>query len=399
MITINDSVKIKKTNIGGEDIFVLTNLYMPIIGMDSLSLYLFFNSCNDEILVRTILDFTHITNMQGLNNAINKLEGIGLLKKYHHENKGFLYEMERPVSKKSFKNTPILVHTLLQFIDKTAYESIIKENKYIGYKEVTKSFDEVFQKNKIISTSFTDITKQTEENIKIKNDKFDYLIFKLSFEDDALIELLNDSHFEKEILKISYQYNLNEEEMKKAVTDTISYKGDLTISELNNQAQRVFQNKKSNALNFPVKKPKAHVVELTSDENIILSWATTKPIGEFIELFSGGKASLVDVRDYNKLKDLFNVKEEVMNILYMHITGLKKGENTSYNYIEKVLSSWIKSGVTSAKDALIHIRDEENTKEKKTKTYKSASMDTWMTENNEEETSFIDDETKRKVFG
>ena len=39
MITINDKIQVRKIQIGGEDLFVLTNLYIPImIGKQMISL-------------------------------------------------------------------------------------------------------------------------------------------------------------------------------------------------------------------------------------------------------------------------------------------------------------------------------------------------------------------------
>ena len=102
MITINDKIQVRKIQIGGEDLFVLTNLYMPIMGIDSFGLYIFLNNSEEEIYVRTILDFLHFENIGVLEYSLNKLEALGLVNKYQSKTKGYLYSFIRPVSKESF---------------------------------------------------------------------------------------------------------------------------------------------------------------------------------------------------------------------------------------------------------------------------------------------------------
>ena len=57
MITNNDYIKINKVNISTDDMFVLSRLYLPLMGYDSVALYTFLNNYEDEISVRVILDY------------------------------------------------------------------------------------------------------------------------------------------------------------------------------------------------------------------------------------------------------------------------------------------------------------------------------------------------------
>ena len=406
MITLNDKIQLQRINIGGEDLKVLTNMYLPIIGIDSLSTYLFLNNYSDEVCVRTILDFLHFDNVGVLEYALNKLEALGLVKKYNNKTKGYLYAFIRPVSGEDFKENIILSNYLIKNIGEVAYENLTKEVKIKGYVEETKRFDEVFKsKDKIAKAFDSNVPKDIKDNIVIKNDKFDYLIFKSLFDGEIDNALLNDSNFENEILKISYQYSLTEDEMKEAVIKAIKQNNDLRFEDIRIRAGYIFQNKQANNIIFKEKKPEEYIVDLTNDENQILKWATTKSINDMLAMFSGGKASLSDVNDFNRLYDLTHLPMEVINVLIFHLCGVKGGEQVSFNYLEKVARNWIKAGIATAKDAIIYIREKQEPLEKKKPGRKSvAPVPDWMNEKKEidKNKEFTDEEASdimKKVFG
>ena len=407
MITINDKIQVRKIQIGGEDLFVLTNLYMPIMGIDSFGLYIFLNNSEEEIYVRTILDFLHFENVGVLEYSVNKLEALGLVNKYQSKTKGYLYSFIRPVSKESFKNNSLLANMLISNIGEVAFTNLVKEDSVKGYNLETKRFDEVFKNKGTINKVFeANVPKEIKDNIIVKNEKFDYVVFKMLFGDNEIDkDLLNDSNFEKEILKISYQYSLNEEEMKDAVIKSIKQNQDLRYEDIRQRAGYIYQSKAPETVLFKEKKPEEYIVDLTSDENQILKWATTKSISDMLAMFSGGKGSLADIRDFTKLCDVTGLPVEVINVLIFHLCGIKGGEGLSFNYLEKVARNWIKAGIVTAKDALIFIRKKKETKEEVKKGRKSvAAVPDWMKEKKEvkEEKNFTDDEAKellKKVFG
>lgn len=407
MITINDKIQVRKIQIGGEDLFVLTNLYMPIMGIDSFGLYIFLNNSEEEIYVRTILDFLHFENVGVLEYSLNKLEALGLVNKYQSKTKGYLYSFIRPVSKESFKNNSLLANMLISNIGEVVFTNLVKEDNLKGYNLETKRFDEVFKNKGTINKVFeANVPKEIKDNIIVKNEKFDYVVFKMLFDDNEIDkDLLNDSNFEKEILKISYQYSLNEEEMKDAVIKSIKQNQDLRYEDIRQRAGYIYQSKAPETVLFKEKKPEEYIVDLTSDENQILKWATTKSISDMLAMFSGGKGSLADIRDFTKLCDVTGLPVEVINVLIFHLCGIKGGEGLSFNYLEKVARNWIKAGIITAKDALIFIREKKETKEEVKKGRKSvAAVPDWMKEKKEvkEEKNFTDDEAKellKKVFG
>ncbi len=418
MITINDKITTDKIVIGGEDLNVLSKMYLPIMGIDSFSLYIFLNNYEEEIGVRQILDYLHFDNVGVLEYAFNKLEALGLVNKYYNKTKGYLYSFIRPVSQESFASNPILANMLISSIGEVSYEKVKEEKKYKGFSLETKKFDEVFKNKKMIKNIFdNNVPKDIKDNIYVKNENFDYIVFKMLFGEEELDKaVLDDSNFEREILKISYQYSLNEEEMKDAVIRSIKQANDLRFEDISKKAGVIYQNKAPNILSFPEKKIEEYVVELTSDENQVLKWATTKSTSDMLAMFSGGKGSLSDIRDFNKLIDVTGLPIEVVNVLIFHLCGIKGGETLSFNYLEKVARNWIKEGIKTAKDAIIFIRPKEPKESIKRGKKHVVEVPEWMKEEKSQETDdpksnnssnnsdkdFTDDEAKellKKVFG
>lgn len=414
MIEINDVIKIEKINIGGEDVRCLSELYMPIIGIDGFSLYVLLNSISAyEITIRKLLDYTHLDSVTILEQSLNKLEGIGLVKKYlkKQASNDAIYKFKRPITKISFYNNSILSNLLRSRIGEVAFKELFKEKNLNGYTEQTLSFDEVYNKDRKIYASSALVNNEMidESNIVIKNKNFDYTIFKYAFTDDEIDKfVLDDEYFKTEIIKISYMYELSEIEMKDIIIKSINKENDLSLESIKKLAGRAFQNKESSvSLDFPEKTPKIFNVEFTDTENSIYQQAMSFSITKMLGVCNEGKAALSDVNIYHKLLEIHKIPVEVINVLIFHLTGIKKGEPISYNYIEKVAVSWQKEGIKTAKDAIIHIREKEK-QEKKTYSKKgSAPTPEWMKENNNEEmkeseSTISQDDAKalaKKVFG
>lgn len=363
MITNNDYIKINKVNISTDDMFVLSRLYLPLMGYDSVALYTFLNNYEDEISVRVVLDYFHFDTSGNLEFSLNKLEALGLVKRYkNNRTNEYLLEFVKPLSKNAFMKDSFLSNLLIKNIGEVEYNKLKETTKTLkGFTEETKSYDEVFKiKNKTIKITNVEVPNEIANNIKIKNDNFDYLVFKMNFDEEELSRaVLDDSEFERIILKISYQYSLTELEMKEIILQSMAKNNDLRYSDIERRASYVYQNKESNMSDFPEKTPEEYVLDLTSEENDILQFAIKLPINKALEFVSGGKGSVAEIRDFTNLVDIHHIPIEVVNVLIFHLYMTKATDIITYNYLEKVAVGWKKAGVKTAKDALIHIREKE----------------------------------------
>lgn len=382
MIASQDVIKIYKVNLSGEDNYVLSQMYLPLIGITSFSVYYLINNIKEnETSVRRLVDILGISNINFFEQALNKLEAIGLLKRYVKKDKGYILESIAPLSQRSFLNNSLLKEYLVSQIGDVevhTLEKSLKSKKVSGYEEITKRFDEVY-KTTNLKVKRIDVVTEEVDNIKVKNDSFDYLIFKLSI-DDTLIskELLEDEDFENNILKISYQYQLNEEEMKEAVVKAIVINKDLKYEDIARYAGYIYQNKTDNkVLGFDVKEPVIYDHNLSSEDEQLITIADNSTIAQMLGSLSGGKAALAEVNDYLKLADITGLPQGVINILALYITKFKQGDNVSFNYLEKVARNWMKGGVKTTLDAVNWLKANKD-KKQKVKSKKQVEEPEWM---------------------
>jgi replication initiation and membrane attachment protein len=103
-----------KCQLNSEDISSLTLLYLPLIGLDSFSLYCALCSINQETehQFKELVNITNISPLSNLNNAFEKLEGIGLIKSFYHKEKGYLFELVSPLKEKEFVKEEVLISLL-----------------------------------------------------------------------------------------------------------------------------------------------------------------------------------------------------------------------------------------------------------------------------------------------
>lgn len=402
MLKSQDIIKIAKVNLSGEDNYVLSQMYLPLIGMVSFSAYHLINNIKEsETTVRRLIDVLGLANINSFDQALLRLEGIGLLKRYENEKKDrtIILECLLPLSQKSFLSNPLLKEFLVSQIGDVEVHTLEKNlqcKKISGYEEVTKRFDEVFKTTNLKAKVSDYLEESAVDNIKIKNESFDYLIFKLSI-DESLIskDLLDDEDFENNILKISYQYQLNEEEMKEAVTKAILINHDLKYEDVAKYAGYIFQNKGANqVLGFDVKEPLVYDHNLSSDEENLIVIADNSSISQMLESLSGGQPALSEVNDYIKLANLTGLPQGVINILALYINQNKEGDNVSFNYIEKVARNWMKKGVKTTIDAvkLLNENKEKSKVKNKGKNKKQVEEPEWMKRDDQEKEKIIKQE-------
>ncbi len=368
MFNSHDIIKVNKVSLSGEDIFVLSTMYLPLIGMNSYSIYMMFNNLNsDESQVKTILDIIGLQSPNSFTQSVAKLEGIGLVKKYYNEEKGYIIQLLPPISGKAFLKNDILKKYLYNQIGDVEVHNLEKryrEKKISGYTDMTLSFDEVFKpvKEKNIPVSISD--NEESDNIKIKNQKFDYIVFKLAFDEEKYKDLLDDPDFEEQILRISYQYQLNEQEMFEAIKRTEAINKDLSFEGIAKSAGFIYQNKEqTTVLGFEVKEPVSYNHELKEDQKELIRLANSLSVSKMLESLSGIKPALAEINDFNKLQTLTGLPNGVINMLIIYINKVKQVETVNYTYIEKVAKSWMKAGVKTAEDAVKYM---DSQKEKTT---------------------------------
>ena len=144
----------------------------------------------------------------------------------------------------SFLDNRLLSKFLTEKIGAVEVENITKNLNYKirGYTNISKTFDEVYVKDfKEEDDPFAKLFfNKIKDNINIKGDKFDYLLFKMEF-DEAIIPsaVFDDQELKNKIINVAYTYDLNVQEMKQVIEDVVIENNDLPYLRLV-KAQRRF---------------------------------------------------------------------------------------------------------------------------------------------------------------
>ena len=419
-ISVIDNLTIQKNfYLSGQDNTALSILYLPLIGVDSNSLYQVLHSLEGTVPVTKILDLMNFENVVYLDNSLKKLEAVGLLKRYHHQTKGYLLVLKQPLSVESFINQPLLSSYLKDKIGTVEFNELV--NKYlakdcVGYTDLTASFDEVYKStpktvaNPLIQT----FRNKLNDNIFIKNKNFDYVLFKLSFDEGEFDNnVLNSKDFEKEIVRISFQYQLNEQEMKEAILNTMKLDQDLTYQAIANQAMRIFRGKRgTDEVTFVPREVDAFVVgqeESSEDEMALIEKLETMSISDVLMTITGGVVAAMEVKMFDDLAKNFQLPISVVNFMILYVNEEKKGQLPGLSYFEKVASNWKRASIMTVGDAIKFINEpvKEPKDKPKQRRKKEASVPEWYKDYQDTTSSEVDDNTsateatkaKKRLFG
>ena len=175
-------VVVNRTVLCDQDRKILTMLYQPIIGQVAISLYFTLWSYLDQSEIIS-LEWTHhhlMTNMRlrldGIKEARERLEGIGLIKTYFKKGdvNRFVYEMFSPLTAHEFLNNPVLNISLYNNVGTTEYDKIVSYFKLprmnlSEYTDITCKFNEIFESTDLNSYDHieNDIRKVSRNKLEI----------------------------------------------------------------------------------------------------------------------------------------------------------------------------------------------------------------------------------------
>lgn len=390
-ISIHDNFKIlRKHNLSGEDYFSLAQMYLPIIGIDSFGLYslLFTLNENENYSFKKLIDALNLNTPSFLDKAFSKLEAVSLVDAFYNEQKGYLFSLKTPLSTTSFLQNSLLCSFLQTQIGEIEVEKMRSEEKINTrvYKEITKSFDDVYDvTTDDIENIFSKIFKtKNKSQLKVNNPNFDYIFFKMNFDSNFIDpKILDDEEFKQQVLTISFNYQLNEEEMKEIIIKTITVDKDLKYSDISKNARIFFQQKNNNKkTKFVTKEADAFISSQTDDDTFKFLEKIEKfsPVDLLQEINGGIKPSISELKMIEDLMHNTNFPQSVINIMILLVNNEKEGELPGYNYFEKIANTWARANLKSPVDVINYINKERNKKKepaKYTRGKKEAGLPDW----------------------
>jgi len=383
---------LNKQPLGGNDARALSLLYLPLMGMDSHTLYLLLQSLLDgeTYTFKTLLDMTNFKNVKAIQQAMDKLEAIGLLRVYYHENKGYAFEVVAPLSFASFFDNEFLSGLLETQIGSVEFKHLQNSGKVklVGYKEITKKFSDVF----LVSPRNIDTVKRDlfSQSLKLDNESFNYSLFKVLFDESVLSQdVLNDNEFKTRIERISLLYKLNEEEMRDVIVKTIDIDKNIEYSSISKNARQAFQNKYNSKGTRLENKSRDNYIPSVMDENYqeILNYVENASITDVLMSISGIKPSVAEIKMFESLQENTSFRPEVINLMILYVSCEKNGELPSYNYFEKIANTWARANIETARQALEFINNRSNSKTESQKVYnkkKEKKVPAWYTQYTDE---------------
>jgi len=364
----------------------LIHLYQPLIGIDSISLYL--TLLHDINLQPEVQLQTHHTLMNQLNMSLDKiyearlkLEGIGLIKTYQNElddHVYYIYQLKVPFRPAEFFQDIMLSELLYRHIGKSKY-NVLKDyyskqqDKQISGKNVTASFTEVFQTFKPSEDRVIHLQNRNKELPETPVEPVDFQLIKQGLERQMIrpSAILTKSN-KKIIAQLMTLYELESYEIEKAIQWALTDENKIDIEQLKAACHDLFQ-AKHNVTNVKLSTKKTEKrttpnQPLTKEDRMIERMESISPKQLLEDLSSGNNASEQDMKIISEVMVEQGLPTPVMNVL-VHYVLLQSNMKLSKPYMSKIASHWSRAGLQSAKEAMDFARKEINKRTSQRRSY------------------------------
>lgn len=362
-------------NLNLDDIKTLNLLYLPLIGDDSLTLYTFLHSLIDRMSLEgsffqkeEILDLLGYKSIK-FNKSLAKLEGINLVRTFVKEDYEVVFLLA-PFTPKNFLKDTVLGHLLEERIGEENYKKllelfIIPTPDLKDYKEITKTFGEVFSESHNIKyDKISDNIYGRRPNRKslINNTDFDFDLFISKIDLNHLKDGLTDE-FRKQIESTSLVYSFNLEQMTNLFNDSVDKNGYYNYD--------LFKKKVQSLYNFLHKKVNSKL----SNNDMVNKLDNMNAVTLVKSLMGDNYPNLV----LQKVNDLYiniNLPRGIINLMIILVYAQK--ENIpAISYFEKMASSWQNDGIYTTEDAVNkYVKGQLKTKSKKNN--KDIELEDWQ---------------------
>lgn len=353
--------------ISSEDTKVLTLLYQPLIGYEAYGLFmLLINLVDRNELKSKVFSYSLLFDLLNIKEetfvkAKEKLEAVGLLTSLIKDDV-YLFRLSMPLKARQFFTDGILGTYLKSEIGEENFNVLLKyfttkEVSFKGYKNVTKTFDEVFRvKDLEVFKSDSFILSRKNGGGVVLKDNFDFekLYEKLP------IRIKRKSIYTKRVVSqissIMYVYQFSDQEMIDILSNSYDEENRKIFSEKIVLNSRIyFENTYGD-----IEISRTEVKENKLDLSLINPRDIINLFGSKMTNTSFALSTIRDFIDRNAV-DLGLINAVI-------ITALKYHDNLpSLAYLETVLSNWLAKGIKTGEDAYHIINNIEPTKKQTSK--------------------------------
>ena len=370
LVPADTYVVVNKTILNNEDRKIITSLYLPIIGTDAVMLYftLWADLDNSEILSS---EFSHQKLVSSLRITINelqtsfdKLEAIGLIKAFIKEGNvnNYIYEIFSPVSASEFLSHPILNIVLYSNVGKREYDNLVKAFKIprlntSNYKDITKSFNDVFESTSMTSydLSLEDIRKYNKLKLNI-NSNFDFNFLISSMPKNLDTSKMFSKDIKELIINLSFIYDIDAIKMANIVKVSLNDNGTINRESLRKNSRNFYQFSNGGLLptiidnNQPeyLRKP---IGDTSRRAKMIYTFETISPRELLINKNNGNEPTRRDLKLIEDLLVDYKLKPGVVNVLLDYAINVNNKKLTR-GFVETIAGEWQRKGIETVEDAM-----------------------------------------------
>ena len=362
-------IVVNKTILTEFDRRILINLYQPIIGANSISLYLSLWAFLDknelfslELNHHQLMTMTQFS-LDDIIASREKLEGIGLIKTYYKKDNinNYVYELYSPLTPYEFFNNPILSITLLSNIGKQWYDNLISIYKIPSYniseyENISLSFNEVYSKSVSDSEKIIDDMIGTNR-LKIKLDNTSNINEILSLIPEDILPVRKITKEVKDnILKFKYIYNFTNEQMQEVIINSIDETKKINMGLLKNNCENFYKFENGGKLPTLIYKNqpeylRKNITDTSLKSRLIYQFENISPY-EYLTNKNGGiKPLSSDLKIVSYLLVDLKMMPGVVNVLLDYVLKINNNK-LNKNFIESIASQWIKNNIKTVDEAM-----------------------------------------------
>lgn len=348
---------------------VIINLYEPIIGSNSVSLYLTLWSDLDKMeLISSNYTHHHLmtilkSNLENIKIARESLEAVGLIKTFVKESDSineYIYELYSPLSAYEFLNHPVLSVLLLNNIGEIEFNNIKRYYRKrsipkTDYKEITSTMNETF---KIVESSTViddNIRKFNKLGINLDNN-LDYDLIEASIPRGLLNSKALNKKTKELINQLAFVYNLDSIKMSNIIIASVDTVGLIDKDKLRQNARSNYQYNNSGDLPTLIYRTQPAYLKTPSGDTsnkgkIIYAFENTRPY-DFLKIKNKNvEPTPRDLRILEHIAVDFNLPAGVINVLVDYTLKVNDGA-LSKAYIETIASEFSRKGIKTVPDAM-----------------------------------------------
>lgn len=352
------------------DIERLNHLYLPIIGLESSMVYLYFHHLkNDDAKLTINLHHTLLdglgTTLSILQSSIEKLEAVGLIKTYKSKKEHddlLIYELHVPLSSADFFNDTILSFYLHRKIGNDAYKLQLERFSYPERPKdvvnISKTFDEVFNTSELESVQVS-VPKQRRQQmstgVNIDPESFDFEVLFTHLKGTKVDRQFFDKKTRLLIAELAILFNLNAYDIKLILMDSTSPQFGIDKRKLKQNARKYYQREQKSDGAMTSK-------QSASGESYFDKLETINPLDRIATVRQQAPHD-EDLKIITELLTGFSFSYGAINVLLEYVYQQLEGK-LPYNYVMTIANRWYESGVTDAQDALKEIQNFKDKQEK-----------------------------------